>query len=231
MAMHTVHKEKPEELPPTNDHRPNSGMREGDVSHAEVNAALSPFEKTVIFGQQNRLRNGVLMADQKLTRFHAGHELVRFFYQGMNKLPEYLLDALLAYDISVTLVSDKDLLVFKDVRNHQALHVGYTRKTIYMPEGVVREAIHKGWDSWAIAEVVIREAWPLMGYLLIYEFIRRAQLRLRSFATLGSQTVIEKALGILNKHLLVVESEDEDDFNLFFRHYCNGFFAIDRKVL
>ena len=233
MAINPSHTQVAEALSPTNDHRPNSGMREGDVSHAEVNAALGLFEKTVIFGQQNRLRNGVLMADKKLTRFHAGHELVRFFYQGMNKLPEYLLDALLTYNVSVTLISDKDLLIFKDVRNHQALHVGYTRKTIYMPEGVVREAIYKGWDSWAIAEAVIREAWPLMDYLLIYEFIRRAQLRLRSFATLGSQTVIEKALKILNKHLIVSpnNNDEEDDFGLFFRHYCKAFFAIDRKVL
>ena len=50
---------------PTNDHRPNSGMREGGITHAEVNAALSSYEKTVIFGQQNRLRNGLLMPDEK----------------------------------------------------------------------------------------------------------------------------------------------------------------------
>ena len=205
-------------------------MREGNIAHAEVNAALLSYEKTVIFGQQNRLRNGILMPDEKLTRFHAGHELVRFFYQGMNKLPEYLLDALLAYNISVTLVGDKDLLVFKDVRNHQAMHIGFTRKTIYIPEGVIREAIYKGWDSWAISEAVIRESLPLMGYLLILEFIRRAQQRLRSHATLGSQTTITNALKKLNKHLQITGAE-EDDFNWFFRYYCKKFYAMDRRII
>lgn len=218
---------------PTNDHRPNSGMREGGITHAEVNQALSSYEKTVIFGQQNRLRNGVLMPDEKLTRFHAGHELVRFFYQGMNKLPEYLLDALLAYDVSVTLITGKDLLVFKGVRAHQAFHIGFTRKTVYIPEGVIREAINKGWDSWAISEAIIREAWPLMDYLLILEFIRRAQQRLRSHVTLGTATTIKNALRRLNKHLQEAENEmaEDDDFRAFFRHYCHHFYAMDRKIL
>ena len=194
---------------------------------------MSSYEKTVIFGQQNRLRDGLLMPDEKLTRFHAGHELVRFFYQGMNKLPEYLLDALLHYNVSVTLITGKELLVFKGVRSHQAFHIGFTRKTIYIPEGVIREAINKGWDSWAISEAIIREAWPLMDYLLILEFIRRAQQRLRSYTTLGSETTIKKALGLLNKHLQEAENEmaEDDDFRAFFRHYCHGFYAMDRKIL
>jgi len=175
------------------------------------------------------LRNGLLMPDEKLTRFHAGHELVRFFYQGMNKLPEYVLDALLSYDVSVTLITGKDLLVFKGVRAHQAFHIGFTRKTVYIPEGVVREAINKGWDSWAISEAIIREAWPLMDYLLILEFIRRAQQRLRSHVTLGSETTIKNALRRLNKHLQEAENEmaEDDDFRAFFStllssFLCNG---------
>jgi hypothetical protein len=218
---------------PTNDHRPNSGMREGGITHAEVNATLSSYDKTVIFGQQNRLRNGLLMPDDKLKRFHAGHELVRFFYQGTNKLPEYVLDALLSYDVSVTLITGKDLLVFKGVRAHQAFHIGFTRKTIYIPEGVIREAINKGWDSWAISEAIIRETWPLMDYLLILEFIRRAQQRLRSHVTLGSETTIKNALRRLNKHLQEAENEmaEDDDFRAFFRHYCHHFYAMDRKIL
>ena len=112
MAINSSHIRPAMETMPTNDHRPNSGRREGGITHAEGNKALASYEKTVIFGQQNRLRNGLLMPDEKLTRFHAGHELVRFFYQGMNKLPEYVLDALLSYDVSVTLITGKDLLVF-----------------------------------------------------------------------------------------------------------------------
>lgn len=231
MTVHHPHKKTASESVPTNDQRPNSGMREGNMSHAEVNAALLSYEKTVIFGQQNRLRNGILMPDEKLTRFHAGHELVRFFYQGMNKLPEYILDALLEYNVSVTLITGKELLVFKNMRQHQAFHIGFTRKTIYIPEGIIREAINKGWDSWAISEAIIRESWPLMDYLLIFEFIRRAQLRLRSHVTLGSQTTIQKALRFLNKHLLENETAEDDDFRAFFRHYSHHFYKIDRKIL
>ena len=36
------------------DQRPNSGLREGEISHAEVNDALRLASKTIIFGQQNR---------------------------------------------------------------------------------------------------------------------------------------------------------------------------------
>ena len=64
----------------SNDHRPNCGLREGDIAHAEINAVLRRAAKTVIFGQQNRIRAGVLMEDEKLSRFHAGHSLVKFFY-------------------------------------------------------------------------------------------------------------------------------------------------------
>ena len=219
------------DTPITNDHRPNSGLREGNIPHAEVNAALCQHEKTVIFGQQTRLRNGVIMPDDKLTRFHAGHELVRFFYQGMNKLPERILDALLEYNVSVTLVTGKDLLVFHGVRTHQSFHIGYTRKTIYMPEGIIREAIDKGYDSWAISEAIIQGTWPLLDYLLTLEFIRRAQLRLRSHVTLGTETVVKNALRFLNHHLAESETAEDDEFKTFFRHYCHAFYAIDRKIL
>lgn len=239
-------------LIPSNDDRPNSGLREGDVTHAEVNAAIARAAKTVIFGQQNRLRNGILMGDEKLPRFHAGHELVRFFYQGMNKLPDYFLDALLDANVSITLITGAskvpsgdeetdrlaraaggDLLVFKDVRNHQSFHIGYTRRTIYLPEGVVREAIYKGWDSWAVAEGIVREACPLLDYHLILEFIRDAQQRLRTKFTIGSQTVLENTLRHLNRHLVEAENEDdeESEFDAFVRHYCKHLFKLDRKIL
>ena len=68
------------EAPPPNDHRPNSGLREGDITHAEVNEALRIAPKTVIFGQQTRLRLGLLMEDEQLPRLHAGHDMVKFFY-------------------------------------------------------------------------------------------------------------------------------------------------------
>ncbi|SVD53595.1 uncharacterized protein METZ01_LOCUS406449, partial [marine metagenome] len=37
--------------PPNGDHRSNSGLREGNISHAEVNEALRGLPKTIIFGQ------------------------------------------------------------------------------------------------------------------------------------------------------------------------------------
>ena len=163
------------EPPFSGDDRPNSGLREGNISHAEVNAALRRHQKTVIFGQQNRLRDGRLMEDEKLRRFHAGHELVKFFYGAVRQLPEYLIEALLERGISVTMVKGDELLVFHHAREHQAFHTGRTRKTIYMPELVIREAYDKGYDYWAISEVIIQEAWGLLDYLLILELIRRSQ--------------------------------------------------------
>ena len=243
--------DSPTAVLPSNDARPNSGLREGDISHADVNTAIRGAAKTIIFGQQNRLRNGILMGDEKLPRFHAGHELVRFFYQGMNKLPEYLLDALLDSEISITLVTGPaatasdaraaekaraaggDLLVFDHFRQHQSFHIGYTRRTIYIPEGILREAVYKGWDSWAIAEAVIREACPLLDYRLLLNFILRSQQRLRSHFTIGSQTVIKNAFLRMNKHLVVSENEEneESEFEAFLRYYGQKFFKFDRNIL
>lgn len=114
-----------QQLPERNSHtddgdrRPNSGLREGDLTHAEVNEALRQLPKTIIFGQQNRLRNGVLIEeDERLDRFHAGHDLVRFFYGTVRQLPDYLVDALLANGVSITLVKSDDLLVFHHARAH-----------------------------------------------------------------------------------------------------------------
>ena len=119
--------------PPSHDDRPNSGLREGEISHAEVNEAIRMAPKTVIFGQQSRLRLGLLTEDEQLPRYHAGHDLVKFFYGAIRQVPEYLLDAILAAGISVTLVRANDLLVFHDVRTHQSFLVGRTRKTIHAP--------------------------------------------------------------------------------------------------
>ena len=241
---------------PSNDHRPNSGLREGNISHAEVNAELGRLTKTVIFGQQNRLRDGFLMDDEKLSQFHAGHPLVLFFYRGLHKLPPYLIDAFLANDISATLVGGKsllvfqdvttyarsderrladdsgqDLLVFKDVRHHQAFHIGFTRRTIYIPEGFLREGINQGYASWAISEVLVREGWPLLDYLLILEFVRRAQRRLRRHVTLGSPRGIKNVLSFLNTHLAEAEGSEDSEFNTFFRHYCNRLMALNRGIV
>ena len=140
-------------------------MREGQVSHADLNQTLRLMRKTVIFGMQDRLRNGVLIdGDEILPRFPAGSPLLEFFYRGLKRLPRHLIRAILKRDISVTLVGGKgllifdnvttrgkqgereearesgeDLLVFQDVRNQQSFHIGFTRKTICTPEGILRD--------------------------------------------------------------------------------------------
>jgi hypothetical protein len=86
------------------DHRTNTGMYEGVIAHAEVNAAISTAEKVILFGQQTRLRSRRLLADERLSRIQPGHKLSKFFYGGVRQLPERLLDALLAKAVSVTLV-------------------------------------------------------------------------------------------------------------------------------
>ena len=226
---------------PSNDHRPNSGLREGEIPHAQVNESIRLADKTIIFGQQNRLRNGLLMEDEQLRRFHAGHDLVKFFYGGIRQIPDYLLDAILAAGISVTLIMNRDLLVFDHVRQHQSFHVGYTRKTIYMPEQVLTTAFAKGYDYWAISEVVIQEAWPLLDYLLILEMIRRAQVRLHEKHSLGYYFVKDTLrflnghrkdeLEILEKEGRETEADEEDEFMLFYRRYAENFYSWDRNIL
>ncbi|MEE2871800.1 MAG: hypothetical protein VX893_02665, partial [Candidatus Latescibacterota bacterium] len=112
-------------------------VAQGVITHADVIVALRGHHKTVIFGQQTRLRAGLLFDDEKLDLFHAGHDLVKFFHGGVRQLPEYLLDALLDWGINVTLVKSDDLLVFRHVREHQSFHTGRTRETIYMPEKAI----------------------------------------------------------------------------------------------
>ena len=213
--------------PRSDDERPNSGLREGDISHADVNAALRAHHKTVIFGQQTRLRAGVLLDDEKLDRFHAGHDLVKFFYGGVRQLPEYLLDALLDWGISVTLVKSDDLLVFRHVREHQSFHTGRTRKTIYMPELAIAEAANKGYDYWAISEVMIQESWPLLDYHLLIETMRRAQQHFHQHYTLG-RAFVRDQLMTLNKHRKFSDVEPDNEFNAFFHHYAERFYDLDR---
>ncbi|HIL10674.1 MAG TPA: hypothetical protein EYG11_18405 [Candidatus Latescibacteria bacterium] len=218
-----------QEAPRADDERPNSGLREGNITHADVNAALRAHHKTVIFGQQTRLRDGVLLDDEKLERFHAGHDLVKFFYGGVRQLPEYLLDALLDWGISVTLVKSDDLLVFRHVREHQSFHVGRTRKTIYMPEKAIEEAADKGYDYWAISEVMIQEAWSLLDYHLLIELTRRAQQHFQRHYTL-SHAFVRDQLMALNKHRKFSDAEPDNEFNEFFNHYAEQFYALDRDA-
>ncbi|MBT6908239.1 MAG: hypothetical protein HOA27_29120 [Gemmatimonadetes bacterium] len=212
----------------TGDQRPNTGLREGLVEHEEVNDTIRMNRKTVIFGQQTRLRNGVMMPDEKLDRFHAGHDIVKFFYSAVRQLPPYLVDALLDNNVSVTLVQGPSLLVFHHSREHQSFHVGRTRRTIYIPEKVLREAYEKGYDYWAISEVLIQEAWPLLDYLMILETVRRLQEHLKSHYTLGYY-IIKDTLRNHNEHLRETDKQD-DEFGTFFRYYADQLYSLKPTI-
>ena len=239
------------------DHRPNSGLFEGDISHNEVNEVLRKHQKVILFGQQIRLRQGVLMNDKKLSRVHPGHRLTKFFYGAVRQLPGRLVEALLDKHISVTMVRGTDLLVFHSVREHQAFHTGRTRRTIYLPEIVLTKAFEAGYDYWAISQIVIRETWPLLDYLLIFELINRCQYYLRNHHTLGYHFIKEN-LRENNKHRLdrkddvretkqrargvnkkkrvpkkrhLPSQENDDEFSIFFKHYAARFFALDHSIV
>ena len=152
-------------LSQSGDGRPNTGLREGNILHGEVNDTIRGCPKTVIFGQQTRLRNGELLPDQKLPRFHAGHDLVKFFYSAVRQLPPYLLDALLENNVSVTLVQGPSLLVFHNSREHQSFHMGRTRRTIYIPEKILREAADKGYEH--------LKSHLTIGFYIIADTLRR----------------------------------------------------------
>lgn len=191
------------------DERPNSGLREGHIPHSEVNGVLRQAEKAVIFGQQTRLRAGLLMKDdERLSRYHAGHEIVHFFYGAVRLIPEYLLDAIFERGISVTLVRNLDLLVQHGPRCHQSLHTGRTRKTIYIPEGVLMAAFDRNYDHWALSEVLIQEAWKLLDYYLVVELIRHFQRRMHTLRTRPGIFFIKDTLLQLNKHRRVAGEQE-----------------------
>ncbi|MDA0333732.1 MAG: hypothetical protein O2782_01040 [bacterium] len=226
---------------PAHDDRPNSGLREGDIPHAEVNDAIRLAPKTVIFGQQTRLRLGLLMEDDTLPRFHAGHDLVKFFYGAIRQLPEVILDGILAAGISVVLVQQRKLLAFRDVRAHQSFHTGRTRRNVYMPEQAVAAAFKRGYDYWALTEVIIKEAYPLLDYILILELVRHMQVRMRQVHLPGI-SFIKDTLRQHNKHLkdpsarLRAEGRHridpkEDEFGEFYGEYAERFKAWRRDIL
>ena len=182
-------------------------MQEGDLTHDEINAALEQAEKTIIFARQNRLRDGVLLPDDKLPRFHAGHDNVRFFYSAVRQLPEYFLDALLARDISVTLVVGTGMLCFRDVRNWCAVHAGRTRRTIYLPERILEVAHNNGYDYWSIAHILVTQGWKLLDFALLRDMIEavRQQSMERGITVVG-HAAFRRLLKRFNRHRSTYES-------------------------
>lgn len=75
----------------------------------------------------------------------------------MRQLPSYLVDALRDHNLGITLVLGPSLLVSHHAREHQSFQVGRTRRTIYVPEKILLQAYEKGYDYWAISEVLVHD--------------------------------------------------------------------------
>ncbi|MEE2657201.1 MAG: hypothetical protein VX733_01775 [Candidatus Latescibacterota bacterium] len=147
----------------------NLGILDGPVDHEEVNLAIAGAHKVILFGEQTRLPH--FPVDRRLHKLHAAEPLVLFFWKVLHKVPRHLREALIEGPISITLVRGDALLCFRDVRHHQAVHIGRRRRTIYLPEILLYQAEEKGYDHWAIAEGVIYAAWMLLDYLLLVDVL------------------------------------------------------------
>ena len=141
-----------------------------------------------------------------------------------------MLNAVLDRGISVTLVKDTDLLVFHDVWRHQSTHAGRTRKTVYLPDKVIQSAFEKGYDYWALGEVIIQEAWALLDYLLILDLVRYSQRELHRRQMLGP-SFIKDTLHRCNLHRSDNADNAENEYAVFYRHYHEVFFSWDRAIL
>ena len=147
----------------------NLGILDGAVSHDEVNHAITGADRVILFGQQTRLPH--FPDDRRLPRLHAGDERVLFFWRVLKKIPATLRRALIEAPVSITLVRGDTLLCFRDVRHHQAVHLGRRRRTIYLPELLMQQAEEKGYDYLAIAEGLIYAGWMLLDYLLLVDVL------------------------------------------------------------
>jgi len=147
----------------------NLGIYDGDVSHADINRSIAGAERVILFGEQTRLPH--FPEDRRLPRLHAADPAVLFFWRVLKKVPPFLRDALVDGPISITLVRGDTLLHFRDVRSHQAVHIGRRRRTIYLPEILLDQAEKKGYNHWSIAEGVIFAAWMLLDYLLLADVL------------------------------------------------------------
>lgn len=182
-----------------------------------------------------------MMEDEQLPRFHAGHDMVKFFYGAIRQIPEVILDGILAAGITVTLVMKRNLLAFRGPRSHQSFHTGRTRRVIYMPEQVLEAAFKRGYDYWSLSEVIIKEAYSLLDYILILELVRHMQVRMRQVHLPGI-SFIKDTLRQHNRHLkdpserLRAEGRQmmdpkEDEFGEFYGQYSGHFKSWSREIL
>ena len=181
-------------------------MKEGTITHEEVNAAVAAAPKTLLFGSQNRRRQGLRVGDQPLRRLHIAHDQVRFFYSALRQLPEFFFDALIDSRVTVTVVMDCDLLCFKDVRNHQTIHIGLARRTIYLPEGILAAVHHNGYDYWSLTQIMLVEGWKLLDYALLVTLVEAGLRRQLNHLTSMGYTEFRRILKKHNHHRSAYES-------------------------
>ena len=185
MVAPEPHKETPEEV--------NLGILDGEVSHADINLSIAGSDRVILFGQQTRLPH--FPEDRRLSRLHVADPLVLFFWRVLKKVPAFLRDALVDGPLSITLVRGDSLLYFRNVRCHQAVHIGRRRQTIYLPEILLHQAEDKGYNHWSIAEGVIYASWMLFDYLLLADVLTAygEQARMRPSGTGASAAKITAA--------------------------------------
>ncbi|MCC7264690.1 MAG: hypothetical protein IT369_19415 [Candidatus Latescibacteria bacterium] len=181
-------------------------MKEGNITHEQVNAAVAAAPKTLLFGSQNRRRQGLQVGDQPLRRLHLAHDQVRFFYSALRQLPEFFFDALLDSRITVTVVMDCDLLCFKDMRNHQAVHIGLARRTIYLPEGILAAVHRNGYDYWSLTQIILAEGWKLLDYALLVALVEAGLRRHYTHLTSMGHSAFRHVVKVNNHHRSAYES-------------------------
>ena len=159
--------ESPQEIPGG---EVNLGIYDGEVSHQDVNHAINAADRIILLGEQPRLP--YFPEDVRLRKLQAGDPLVLFVWKALKKIPATLRNAIIDEPISLTLIRGDELLYFRDVRCHQALHIGRRRHTIYLPQLLLHAAEEKGYDHWAIAEGLIYGAWMLLDYLLLANVLK-----------------------------------------------------------
>ncbi len=76
---------------------------------------------------------------------------------------------------------------------------------------------------------MIQEAWSLLDYHLLIELTRRAQQHFQRHYTL-SHAFVRDQLMALNKHRKFSDAEPDNEFNEFFNHYAEQFYALDRDA-
>ncbi|MBM3276630.1 MAG: hypothetical protein FJY95_00905 [Candidatus Handelsmanbacteria bacterium] len=208
----------------------NLGIFDGQVEHALVNEALARSTKAMLLGAQTRLP--FFPDDQQLPRLYVGDGRVTFFWKVLKKIPQVLREALLDSAISFTLVQGGSLLYFRDLRTHQAVHIGRRRRTVYLPEALFAQAEQKGYDYWAIAEGVIFASWLLLDYLLLVAVLRGARRLAAPSPTFSLSTSwLRRLVEEHNTHRRDHVAEGRSEIHEFIGAYKAGFLSLGNAEL